>query len=232
MLEQPSEALSSDHVTLSFKSDAASRIPARNSGSRASESIAVSPTKTDRRQSVSSDKPRRPQPYRAKSEGHTILTSSSPRPQARPHQLQQSPQPVVDPKLPSVLVVDDNQINLQLLVTFVRKTRHPYGSAMDGALALEAYKKSATDPRTGQVSKSAPKRFKYILMDINMPNMDGSTATREIRKFEKDNGLQPPVTIFAFTGIGELEHPWAREAGFDRLLSKPVKFTELKELLV
>ena len=99
-------------------------------------------------------------------------------------------------------------------------------------MALEAYKNSATDPDTGNISKSAPKRFKYILMDINMPNMGGSAATREIRKFEKENGLQPPVTIFAFTGLGELEHPWAREAGFDRVLNKPVKFKELKELLV
>ena len=135
-----------------------------------------------------------------------------------------------DLSLPSVLVVDDNQINLQLMVTFVRKTRHPYESATDGIQALEAYKRSAMRHLSGQSSSSGPSRFKYILMDINMPNMDGSTATKEIRKFEKEHNIQPPVTVFALTGLGELPH--SEEAGFDRLLSKPIKFKDLKDLLV
>jgi CheY-like chemotaxis protein len=235
MLENSAEALSSEHVTLSLHSeDSTSEAAARNTAARASNASGNPPSKDGRRSSLSSEKIQRPHPDRTKSESHALKSSSpAPRPSASPQQQQphQSPQPKVDLDMPSVLAVDDNQINLQLMVTFVRKTRHPYESATDGALALEAYKKSATDPKSGQVSNDAPKRFKYILMDINMPNMDGTTATKEIRKFEKENKIEPPVQIFALTGLGDLEQPWTKEAGFDRVLSKPIKFKELKDLL-
>ncbi|KIX03094.1 uncharacterized protein Z518_06644 [Rhinocladiella mackenziei CBS 650.93] len=50
-----------------------------------------------------------------------------------------------DENRPKVLVVDDNQINLHLLLTFVRKAAHPYESATDGSKALEAYKRSVLE---------------------------------------------------------------------------------------
>jgi CheY-like chemotaxis protein len=237
MLESSSEALSSEHVTLTInESNNSTETVAQDIRKRASETANGSSGKDGRSSSFSSEKSKRPHPDRTKSEGFfgsKPPPSPTPRPTASPtQQPQQSPQPKVDLELPSVLAVDDNQINLQLMVTFVRKTRHPYESATDGALALEAYKKSATHPSTGRISSDAPKRFKYILMDINMPNMDGTTATKEIRKFEKENELKPPVKIFALTGLGDLEQPWTKEAGFDKVLSKPIKFKELKELLV
>lgn len=240
MLERSSEALSSEHVTLSLNDpDHVDQHAARNTRARESADVTAASSGEDgRRLSFSPDKQRRPQPDRSKSENHAA-TAPSPSlrpvasPQQRPQQRpQQIPQPKVDLDKPGVLAVDDNQINLQLMVTFVRKTRHPYQSATDGALAVEAYRKSATDPDTGKISSDAPKRFKYILMDINMPNMDGTTATKEIRKFEKENKLDPPVKIFALTGLDDLEQHWATEAGFDRVLSKPIKFKELKDLLV
>ena len=138
----------------------------------------------------------------------------------------------IDTSLPSVLVVDDNQINRLLMVALVRKSRHAYSSATDGMEAVEAYKHSAIDPVSNVPSSSAPKRFKYILMDINMPRKDGITATREIRQWEKEHSLEPPVKILALTGHGDAENSdWAHEAGFDRLLGKPIKFRDLKELL-
>ena len=220
MLEDSSEALSSEHVTLSFSSeDSTNAKVAEATRARGSADVpVVASGKDGRRLSFSPDKLRRPQPDRSKSENYAAKSPPPPRPIASPQQrpqqqLQQSPQPKVDLEKPSVLAVDDNQINLQLMVTFVRKTRHPYESATDGILAVEAYKKSATDPKTGHASSDAPKRFKYILMDINMPNMDGTTATKEIRKFEKEHKLEPPVKIFALTGLGDLEQHWATEAG-------------------
>lgn len=146
---------------------------------------------------------------------------------------QQQPPPRIDPSLGPVLVVDDNQINLQLMVTFVRKIRHAYESAIDGHQAVEAYKRSATDPTTGQPSGSVSKRFKYILMDINMPRKDGTAATKEIRQWERENKIDPPVKIFALTGLGEPGgHDWVEEAGFDKFLSKPLRFKDLNTLLV
>lgn len=146
---------------------------------------------------------------------------------------QQQSQSKIDPSLGPVLVVDDNQINLQLMVTFVRKIRHAYESAIDGYQAVEAYKRSATDPTTGQPSGSVSKRFKYILMDINMPRKDGTAATKEIRQWERENKIDPPVKIFALTGLGESDgHDWVEEAGFDKFLSKPLRFKDLNTLLV
>ncbi|KIV79285.1 hypothetical protein PV11_06853 [Exophiala sideris] len=123
---------------------------------------------------------------------------------------------------PRVLVVDDNNINLHLLVTFVRKTGNPHESATNGLKALEAYKRSVEDK----------KAFKYILMDISMPIMNGIAATKEIRKFEKDNQIEDGATIIALTGLGsESAQTEAYQAGFDNFLSKPIKFRDLQRLL-
>ena len=118
--------------------------------------------------------------------------------------------------LPHVLVVDDNAINLHLLVAFIRRTKHPFDSAQNGLQALEMYKRSALeDDGVG--------RFKHILMDISMPVMDGISAAKEIRKFEKENRIEAPVKIIALTGLGEQDaYGYTSEAGFDRWLSKPV----------
>jgi signal transduction histidine kinase/CheY-like chemotaxis protein len=132
------------------------------------------------------------------------------------------PTPITNDK-PRVLVVDDNHINLHLLVTFVRKSGHPYQSAADGLKALHAYQKSVRDGES----------FRYVLMDISMPIMNGITATQEIRKFEKENGVKKPAKIIALTGMGPDDAGGeARDAGFDQFLSKPVKFKDLVKLLV
>ncbi|KIW10360.1 hypothetical protein PV08_11322 [Exophiala spinifera] len=130
----------------------------------------------------------------------------------------QGPSPVDDKmsedQRPRVLVVDDNTINLHLLVTFVRKTNHPHESATDGLKALEAYKRSVLEDKNG---------FRYILMDISMPVMNGIVSTREIRKFEKDHNIKNPVEIIALTGLGsESAQNEAYQAGFDHFLSKPI----------
>ncbi|ETN46729.1 uncharacterized protein HMPREF1541_00918 [Cyphellophora europaea CBS 101466] len=239
ILDSSNEAHSSEQSTATLRrndpiSQSGDRV--RHDHRKRTSSISYyTPPVVSRQQSDSGEKPRRPQPGRAHSETAYYTQTSRSRLQQTDHPaatLHQPPQHAVDTSLPGVLVVDDNQINLQLMVTFVHRTRHPYESATDGTQALEAYRKACVDPSSGKVDKAAPKRPKYILMDINMPNMDGSTATREIRKFEKENHIEPPVKIFALTGLGELEHPWAKEAGFDRLLSKPIKFKDLRELLL
>ncbi|KAK5269291.1 hypothetical protein LTR99_006724 [Exophiala xenobiotica] len=126
-------------------------------------------------------------------------------------------------KRPRVLVVDDNNINLHLLVTFVRKIHHPHKSATDGLKALEAYKRSVLEEKNG---------FKYILMDISMPVMNGIASTQEIRKFEKEHNIQDRAKIIALTGLGsESAQNEAYQAGFDHFLSKPIKFKELQKLL-
>ncbi|EXJ67451.1 uncharacterized protein A1O5_09464 [Cladophialophora psammophila CBS 110553] len=132
----------------------------------------------------------------------------------------------LDAKNPRVLVVDDNHINLHLLVTFVRKAGHPFESASDGLKALEAYKKSIRED-------GGRNAFKHVFMDISMPVMNGIASAKEIRRFEKENKVDPPAKIIALTGMGsEVAHNEAIHAGFDEFLSKPIKFKDLQKLLV
>ncbi|KAK9423220.1 hypothetical protein SUNI508_04514 [Seiridium unicorne] len=120
---------------------------------------------------------------------------------------------------PHVLLVDDNAINLRLLVTFMKKIQLPYAEASNG---LEAFNKY----------KEAERPFDFVLMDLQMPIMDGFEATRKIREFEEEQGIAKASTIIAITGVGnEDARKEAVDAGMSRYLTKPVKFKELQQLL-
>ncbi|KAF2110676.1 hypothetical protein BDV96DRAFT_603753 [Lophiotrema nucula] len=121
------------------------------------------------------------------------------------------------------LAVDDNPINLKLLRTFIERLHHRHRLAVNGLEALKTYK---------LVQQSDPKaRFDVILMDINMPEMDGLEATRQIRTFERDMGL-PPVTIIALTGVASSEaQQEAHVSGVNLFLIKPVRLAELEVVL-
>ncbi|KAL4790914.1 hypothetical protein BDV19DRAFT_371503 [Aspergillus venezuelensis] len=121
--------------------------------------------------------------------------------------------------VPSVLLVDDNNVNLQLLVAVMKKAKFPYLTATNGLEALNTYKKRARE-------------IAVILMDISMPVMDGLESTREIRAFEKESQQREPnfknATVIALSGLGSA--PVRQEAfnsGIDLFLSKPVRFQEL-----
>lgn len=137
---------------------------------------------------------------------------------------------------PHVLLVDDNTINLQLLVMFMKKQNLSYTTASNGLLALKAYQDafspSQADTPTSRHSAKPLPPFTHILMDINMPVMDGVTSTRKIRAFEAKEGIAPPSTIIALTGLASAEaQEDALNAGINEFLVKPVKFGELKGLL-
>lgn len=122
-------------------------------------------------------------------------------------------------RMPSVLAVDDNPINLRLLVTFMKKIKLPYAEAVNG---LEAYNKF----------KEAEIPYDYVLMDLQMPVMDGLESTRKIREYEKEIDSQNPATIIAITGVGsESVKNECMESGMSQFLTKPVKFKTLQQLL-
>ncbi|EEY23371.1 histidine kinase [Verticillium alfalfae VaMs.102] len=109
------------------------------------------------------------------------------------------------------LIVDDNIINLKRL-------GREHCTSMNGLEALEAF---SADPR----------RFSCILMDINMPVMDGLESTRRIRQFERLNKLAP-TTIIAITGLGSEEaRKEAFASGLDLFLTRPVRMGELHNIL-
>ncbi|KAM0720642.1 hypothetical protein Q7P37_004779 [Cladosporium fusiforme] len=127
-----------------------------------------------------------------------------------------------------VLLVDDNKINRNLLVMFMKKHKFSYEEAENGQEALDAYKASCLP---GPHSDAPSRRFDFVLMDISMPVMDGMESTRKIREFEKENGLKK-ANVIALTGLASAQaQQEAEAAGIDVFLPKPVKFAELKKLL-
>jgi CheY-like chemotaxis protein len=122
-----------------------------------------------------------------------------------------------------ILLVDDNDINLKLLVRFVTKANYAYECATDGLQAVEAYKGASGDRN---------RAFRYVLMDISMPVMDGLAATREIREFEKRNRIEPRTVIVAMTGLAsEMTQDDALRSGVDYFQIKPVIFKDLLKVL-
>lgn len=132
----------------------------------------------------------------------------------------QTPQP---PPTPHILLTDDNSINLQLLVMFMKKLSYSYAKAENGQEALDAYRTAAESQQH--------RPFDFILMDISMPVMDGYEATRRIREFEREKGMKP-TTVIALTGLASAQAQREAEmAGMDIFLPKPVKFAGLKKLM-
>ncbi|TKA83003.1 hypothetical protein B0A55_04673 [Friedmanniomyces simplex] len=119
-----------------------------------------------------------------------------------------------DPNAPlNILLVDDNNVNLHLLTTFMKRNGYTYAAAENG---LEA-------SRTP---------IDYVLMDINMPVMNGVEATERIRDLERESEVKG-AGVIALTGLGSKEaRREAEAAGVDLFLPKPVNFGELKKLLV
>jgi CheY-like chemotaxis protein len=131
------------------------------------------------------------------------------------------------------LAVDDNPINLRLLRTFVDKLGHRHVLATNGLEAVEAYKTAQT-PTSGTTLSHAAEEFSRIdavLIDINMPIMDGLEATRQIRAYEIRNNL-PKVTIIALTGVADSEiQQEANLSGINLFLIKPVRLADLEVIL-
>ncbi|KAJ5351557.1 hypothetical protein N7452_000531 [Penicillium brevicompactum] len=118
-----------------------------------------------------------------------------------------------------VLLVDDNDINLRLLIAFMKKLNCDYIIAQNGEEALEAFKSNSSSIR-------------MILMDISMPIMDGLESTRRIREFEKTLENNHRVTIAALTGLAQAEvQRDAIGSGMDLFLTKPVRLDNLVPII-
>jgi CheY-like chemotaxis protein len=125
---------------------------------------------------------------------------------------------------PRVLLVDDNAINLKLLVVFAKRQNLRYSEAVNGLEALETFKREAN------ITEMPTRPFDFVLIDIQMPVMDGLTSTRQIRQFENKLGL-PRSTIVALTGLASAQDQQdASDAGVDMYLVKPVKFADIKRI--
>lgn len=115
-----------------------------------------------------------------------------------------------------ILIAEDNLMNQKIASFFLDKAGYDYLIASNGQEALEAI-------TTGE-------QFDAILMDCMMPVMDGLTATKEIRRWEKEVGSDK-ITIIALTAsVLEEDIQNCFAAGMDAYLPKPYKSNQLFEL--
>ncbi|KAJ5474084.1 CheY-like superfamily [Penicillium sp. IBT 31633x] len=127
--------------------------------------------------------------------------------------------PPTRPAGPRILAVDDNQINLNLLATYLKKRNVPLlDKAEDGQTAVNLVKMSGC--------------YDIIFMDMSMPVMDGFDATRAIRAIEREREGSDRTKIIAFTGLTSSTHECkAMDAGVSMFLTKPVSFKEVARIL-
>jgi signal transduction histidine kinase len=115
-----------------------------------------------------------------------------------------------------ILVVEDNLINQEVASALLETLGVTCSLAENGRIALEMLTK--------------PHHFDLVLMDCQMPEMDGFEATRQIRRHESGRGAHVPiVALTANAMVGDRELCLA--AGMDDFLSKPFQLKQLADLL-
>jgi signal transduction histidine kinase len=106
-----------------------------------------------------------------------------------------------------ILVAEDNKVNMLVLLTFLRKWNVNYTEVVNGALAVQQHKKD---------------EFDLVLMDLEMPEMDGYTAIQEIRKTDSK------IPVIAFTAaLYDRMDIDLKSKGFNDYLHKPFNPTDL-----
>jgi PAS domain S-box-containing protein len=113
-----------------------------------------------------------------------------------------------------VLLVEDNEINQRVARRFLERLGCEVSVVGDGRQAIEAYQKDS---------------YGFILMDMQMPVMDGLEATRQIRRLEGTKLRTPIVALTANAMMGQLEQ--CLEAGMDDYLTKPLDVSRLQDVL-
>jgi len=115
-----------------------------------------------------------------------------------------------------ILLAEDNLVNQKVVVKALERLGFAADVATDGAQALQA---------------STEKRYDLILMDVQMPVMDGLEATRRIRD-PRSRSLNPGVRIVALTAHATAsDRQKCLDAGMDDYLAKPMKAAELQEVI-
>jgi two-component system, sensor histidine kinase len=113
-----------------------------------------------------------------------------------------------------VLVVEDHPVNRMIIEAWLASAGHVATAAENGEQALELCKLE---------------RFDLVLMDVNMPVMDGLTATRQIRASAGPNG-ETAVVVLSASARTE-DHDAGLAAGADAYLDKPIDFKRLAGLM-
>lgn len=138
--------------------------------------------------------------------------------------VESQPEPPVEPQVEqqdddgqdglNILIVEDLEINRKVIALMVDSLGHHYEEAVDGVDAVE---------------KIEAKKYDLVLMDIQMPRMDGVAATKAIRKLDGPAAETPIIAVTANAMAGDREA--YLEAGMNGYVSKPVKPDGLRQAI-
>ncbi|MDQ3058256.1 MAG: response regulator [Pseudomonadota bacterium] len=137
-----------------------------------------------------------------------------------------APDGKVEPTAPTnqfILVADDNAINLKVALAMLAKLGYEAATAVNGREAVE---RVAASLRTG--TGETPRHYAAILMDVNMPVMDGCAASRQIIA---SHGAAAPPIIALTASVLEEDRQRCFHAGMVGFLPKPLRIDELSEVL-
>lgn len=117
-----------------------------------------------------------------------------------------------------ILYAEDNMVNQRVTQLLLQKLGMKCDVAENGLVAYQKYQGAEYD---------------LILMDMQMPEVDGIESTRKIREYEKKNGVEKPVYIVAVTANAFSEDKQkCFDAGMNDYISKPFKESQLKKVIL
>ena len=128
------------------------------------------------------------------------------------------PEKNADFKDKHILLVEDNELNREIAQEILREYGFLVDSAENGAVAVE------------KVSTAAPGSYDLLLMDVQMPIMDGYTATRKIRALDDPARAKLPILAMTANAFDE-DRRNALESGMNGFLSKPIVIDDLVQEL-
>ena len=128
------------------------------------------------------------------------------------------PRKVADFKGRHILLVEDNELNREIAQEILREYGFRVDTAENGAVAVE------------KVCTEAPGSYDLVLMDVQMPVMDGYTATRKIRALDDPARAKIPILAMTANAFDE-DRCNALESGMNGFLSKPIVISDLVQEL-
>lgn len=117
-----------------------------------------------------------------------------------------------------MLLVEDNELNREIATSILEETGMSVDSVEDGDIAVAA------------ISKEPAGKYDLILMDVQMPRMDGYTATREIRTLADDKKANIPI-VAVTANVFEEDRKKAIESGMNGHIIKPISIEEIAKVM-
>lgn len=121
--------------------------------------------------------------------------------------------PLIDIKGLRTLVVEDNELNRELAQSILTEQGFVVETAEDGVYAVD------------KIRENEPGYYDFVLMDVQMPKMDGYEATRNIRALTDERSKVPIIAMTANAFAEDKQH--AIEAGMDGHIAKPINITAM-----